>query len=313
MRGSMSEFEDPRLSTGQAAKVLGVHASTVKRWFEDGSGEDLTPGAHRRIALDRVLEEGRARGHATYLDVFGDDAALAWQAAEAVELGEFEPLGHLFYRWVKAGRADWIGRLLLHVGREHGLGPHILDGAFGGCLRMVGDAWEDGRLRVGEERAVSWQVAETLFELIREVDSLEGSPGRGVAVVGSMEGDHHFLGSLLVRALLVGRGWRVEFLGGDVPIEEFVASQKASGADLVCISFTPPLGPPDVRRCVELVAGLSDPADPFALAVGGSGARGVELPVRHHPFRGLFQADTLAGLSDWLEAQDFGGAGGNRG
>ena len=97
----------------------------------------------------------------------------------------------------------------------------------------------------------------------------------------------------------------MEFLGCDVPVEEFVATRKAVRAQLVCASFTPPLGPPDVRRCVDLIAELSDPHDPFALAVGGSGARGVELPARAHPFRGLFQADSLAGLSIWLDGQNF--------
>lgn len=301
----MSDSLQPRLSTGQAAKVLGVHASTVKRWFEEGFGDAPAPGSHRRIALDAVLAEGRARGYSTYLDVYGRDAALAWAAMESVEAGDYGPLAHLIYRWVKSGRGDWIGSLLLHCGEEGELSPEVLDGAFGGTLAMVGNAWEEGRLRVGEERAVSWQVAETLLELIRRAE--EGAApdaGKG-AVVGSMEGDHHFLGPLLVRALLTRKRWSVEFLGPDVPIEEFVASREASGAQLVCVSFTPPMGPPDVRRCVDLLAGLSDPGEPFALAVGGSGTRGVELPARAHPFRGLFQADSLVALSGWLDAQDL--------
>ena len=163
----MSDMVQPRLSTGQAAKVLGVHVSTVKRWFDEGGDEGVSPGSHRRIALDTVLAEGKARGYPTYLDAFGSDAALAWEAAESVDAGEYGPLGHLFYRWVKQGRAEWIGKFLLHCGEQHGLSAQVLDGAFGATLRMVGEAWEEGRLRVGEERAVSWQVAETLLELIR--------------------------------------------------------------------------------------------------------------------------------------------------
>ncbi|NNM33066.1 MAG: hypothetical protein HKO53_08365, partial [Gemmatimonadetes bacterium] len=53
----------------------------------------------------------------------------------------------------------------------------------------------------------------------------------------------------------------------------------------------------------DLMAGLSEAGDPFALAVGGSGSQGVELPAATRPFRDLFQADTLVGLSAWLDRQ----------
>lgn len=171
---------------------------------------------------------------------------------------------------------------------------------------MVGKAWEEGRLSVGEERAVSWEVAETLLQLIRESTPAAPEASTPVAVVGAMEGDHHFLGSLLVRALLTVKDWRVEYLGGDVPVEEFVATRNDHSAELICVSFTPPMGPPDVRRCVELISDLADPDDRFALAVGGSGSRGVELPYRQTALGSLFQADSLVALDRWLDGADLG-------
>ncbi|MDH3224980.1 MAG: hypothetical protein OEO23_14760, partial [Gemmatimonadota bacterium] len=226
----MSDFPSPRLTTGQAARLLGVHASTVKRWFDDVPEDEMTPGSHRRLALDQVISEGRLRGYGTYLDAFGPDAGLVWQASAAWDQGNYASLHRLCYQWAKAGRADKIGKVLLHVGGGGRLDAEVLDGAFGGCLHMVGEAWEEGRFSVGEERAVSWEVVETLLQLIRENPPAGPEASTPVAVVGAMEGDHHFLGSLLVRALLTVKDWRVEFLGGDVPVEEFVATRNDHSA-----------------------------------------------------------------------------------
>lgn len=306
----MSESSEPLLlSTGQAARILGVHPSTVKRWFEDPSADESTEGGHRRIPLGDVLAEGDRRGHPSYLRDFGTEAALAWQAEVSLEGGDDEPLMELFYRWLRSGQPHLIGRFLLHLGTLNGLTAQLLDGAFGGCMRMVGEAWEQGRLRVGQERAASREVGEALILLVNAGGVREHAfgPARPAAVVGCMEGDHHSLGALMVRALLTVRGWNVEYLGGDVPVEEFIATQKARNAALVCVSFTPPLGVPDVRRCVDLLAGLMDPSRPFALAVGGGGTRGASLPDGTTPFTDLFHGESLVALEEWVATLREGG------
>jgi hypothetical protein len=100
----------------------------------------------------------------------------------------------------------------------------------------------------------------------------------------------------------------VEYLGGDVPVEEFVATQKSRSATLVCVSFTPPLGVPDVRRCLDLLAGLMDPGHPFALAVGGRGSRGAAPANGATPFTDRFQGESLVDLETWVGALRDGGA-----
>ena len=304
----MSDFDQPLLSTGQAARLLGIHPSTVKRWFDEPARGEGTRGGHRRIPLELVLAEGEARGHPSLLQEFDGDSGSVWYALEALDGGDFEPLLRLFYRWLKAGRAARIGKTLRYLGSDRPLSPGVLDGAFGGCMNMVGEAWEEGRLRVGEERAASREVGEALLALIAEHGRGAPAPrGDGpIAVVGAMEGDMHSLGPLLVRALLVLRGWTVEYLSADVPIEEFVATQKTVGADLVCVSFTPPLGPPDVRRCVQVISGLMDRSGPFALAVGGAGSAGADLPDDATPFTALFQGESLVELDGWVDRLNAG-------
>jgi hypothetical protein len=85
-----------------------------------------------------------------------------------------------------------------------------------------------------------------------------------------MEGDHHDLGAQAVRVLLEREGWRVYYLGGDVPVEEFAEIQRAHGAALVCISFSPKNTLPDLQRAIRVLGEFYRPESPYALGLGGS-------------------------------------------
>ena len=193
----------------------------------------------------------RERGHLVYLHGFDLDAETVWHAVRALEAGDPGPAQRLLIDWLKAGRTRYIGRFLRHVTglgeaggpAEHGLrptDPRVLDGAFGGFMEQVGEGWARGELPIRAERAASREVSETIYALLDQATGGVRTPTRPTAVVATVEPDQHVLGSLLVRLMLVQRGWRVEHLGTGLPVAEIVATQQATGASLLCVSFTPP-------------------------------------------------------------------------
>jgi methanogenic corrinoid protein MtbC1 len=156
----------------------------------------------------------------------------------------------------------------------------------------VGEEWQSGRLGIGEEHMASQMVTEVLIRLRTGWDNLDRPPAGPqepppVAIVGTMEGDHHDLGAQAVRVLLERDGWRVYYLGADVPIEEFGEIQRAQGADLVCISFSPKNNPPDLQRAIRVLREFYRPDSPYALGLGGSlGGFSPEM-LPETPFRAL--------------------------
>lgn len=316
------------LTTGDVAKLIGIHPSTVKRWFGGGRtsgkagkrGVSATSGGHRRISLDLVLRVARERGHAVYLHGFGLDAETVWHAGRALDAGDPGPAQRLLIDWLKAGRTRFIGRFLRHVTglgkadvaarrgqREESAGhaprsvdPRILDGVFGGFMERVGDGWARGQLPIRAERAASREVSETIYALLERAGGAR-TPTRPTAVVATVEPDQHVLGSLLVRLMLVQRGWRVEHLGTGLPVAEIVATQQVAGASLVCVSFTPPRGPSDVRRFVDVAGRLADRWRPYSLALGGGGAQGVDLCGCEWPFGTPAVLDSLSAFGRWLD------------
>ena len=111
-----------------------------------------------------------------------------------------------------------------------------------------------------------------------------------------MQGDHHDLGAQAVRVLLEREGWRVYYLGADVPLEEFAGVQRAQGASLVCISLSPRSTLPDLQRAIRVLGDYYRPGYPYALGLGGS----LEAISREMVQEGPFQAQSL-----FSSAQEF--------
>lgn len=301
------------LTTGEVAEVLDVHPSTVRRWCEaDEVPLRTTSGGHRRIHLSDALELARVRGIDTYLASYSPYQAHVWQAVrESEERGDFRRIRSLALGWLVLGFPERIGRLFRALGRRSRMEyASFIDEAVRGFMSDVGEAWRDGRLRVGDEHQASRAVQEALLSLREQWlgrDGRHGATGAAgrdaVAVVGSAEGNQHALGSLSIRILLERRGWRVAYLGPDIPLEEFSDTQQARRASLMCVSVSGPGAEGMARRAFRVLGRLHDPAHPCALAIGGTGLSVDVLTGAPSPF---LATGTFAGVGDfgrWLREE----------
>ena len=292
------------LTSSKVADLLGVHSSTVKRWCEEGSlTSEKTEGGHRRIQLADALGTAKERGISTFLDIFHPWEANVYLAvSDAEERGDFLRLHNLALLWLGNGNPELMGRLLFEVGNRQSLPfPQFLDEGVRDFMALVGEEWQGGRLAVGEEHMASQVVLEVLLRFRTGWDhplapNNSAHDHLPVAVVGAMQGDHHDLGAQAVRVLLEREGWRVYYLGADVPLEEFAEVQRAQGASLVCISLSPRSTLPDLQRAIRVLGDYYRPGYPYALGLGG----GLEAITRERIQEGPFQAQAL-----FSSAQEF--------
>jgi excisionase family DNA binding protein len=307
------------LTSSETAELLRVHPSTVKRWCNDGElASEKTAGGHRRIHLQDVMAFARGREIVTILSPFQPYEPHVWSAlSEIRHEGSFRRLHALSMSWVTRGQLRRLGMLYDALARDPGVRLcRFCDEGVRDLMARVGEAWARGQLRVGEEHLVSQVMYEVLVKLRSEVrdETAPTSNGahRPVAVVGTMEGNQHHLGSMCVRILLEQRGWEVFYLGPDVPIEDFGVVQRGRSADLVCISLTPPAAAGEVARAVRVLSGLYDETQPYTLALGGSIRGEVDPAVLQGPFREVAIHDSLASLSDHLDRVARGSVGARR-
>ena len=262
------------VSTRQASELLGAHESSVKRWC---NAEDLecwlTPGGHRRIPIAALVAFAQGQGIPLSLHPFGEDAGRVWAGLDrARRENDFEALVELTYGWIEQGWSHLPARLIEYLATEGFSLDRILDGLVGMVMRRVGHGYVEGGLSIGDEHRMTQAMRDVLVSLSTAEDPATKPNGveRPVAVVGCARGEVHELGALMVRLVLEAEGWRVVYLGLNVPTEEFAAQQTRYGATLMCISMIPPMGMTDAVTMMHFLDRMYDPAQPYRLALGGS-------------------------------------------
>jgi len=118
-------------------------------------------------------------------------------------------------------------------------------------LTTVGDRYQSGELFLSH----LFLAAETMKEALEVLQPLlsegGGEGSRGKVVIGSIEGDIHDFGKVIVSSLLSAAGFTVIDLGVDVPAERFVDEAERAGADVIGISALLSTTQPSCRRVVE--------------------------------------------------------------
>jgi DNA-binding transcriptional MerR regulator len=134
-------------------------------------------------------------------------------------------------------------------------------------LRELGERWERGEVSIAQEHFASSLMRGRLLGLAR-------GWGRGAgrrALLACAPGEHHDLGLIAFGLALRERGWRIDYLGTDTPIESIAEAAAALEPALLVLSAvsTTPL---------EQVAGeIGALANGRLVAVAGAGAVGFEL------------------------------------
>lgn len=105
----------------------------------------------------------------------------------------------------------------------------------GPTMVEVGERWHDGRFRIVHEHVATGVLRGLLFSLSRVY------PSRGlggVVVVATPRGERHEIGALMAAILARMHGWRVVFLGTDLPAEETAFAARSSSAELLMLSMS---------------------------------------------------------------------------
>jgi MerR family transcriptional regulator, light-induced transcriptional regulator len=136
--------------------------------------------------------------------------------------------------------------------------------------RSVGDLWALGKIPIAAEHLASEVVLHALK------GGLRMSRGSGPLLVGAcLPGERHEWGILGTLAVIQEGGWRVHYLGADLPVEEVVrAAWKLSPRGVALSGSDPAI----VRVSLPALASLAGKLPPRTMAAIGGG--GVEPHAR---------------------------------
>ncbi len=286
--------QEPRHPIRVVSERTGLSPDVLRAWEKrygavapprrEGAGQRLYSDAdvERLRLLRRVTHAGRSIGQVAAL---GDDAlaALAREddaqraATPAAANGTEGSAAGYLERALAATRAldgatleTVLRRALVLLGADA-----FIDEVAGPFLRRVGDEWAARAVGVAHEH-LSSAVLRRVLGIVTDAGS--AAAAAHTVVVATPAGQVHELGALLAAAAAASAGWRVVYLGADLPAPEIAATAADTGAGVVALSVVLPR---DAAATAAELRALRRALPPgVELIAGGEGAR--EMPAVLH-------------------------------
>jgi MerR family transcriptional regulator, light-induced transcriptional regulator len=120
-------------------------------------------------------------------------------------------------------------------------------------LRDIGDAWYNGKIFVAVEHFASGFIRSKLMSIYQ---SLPMNHLVSYIMVGGAPGELHEIGSLMTAVLLRNAGYRVEYLGPDLPLDDLVQYIKEEKPKMVILSATIQEATEDLVAFDELISDI---------------------------------------------------------
>ena len=133
----------------------------------------------------------------------------------------------------------------------------------------VGDLWHSGEIRVANEHLASSVIRGFLYNLLESYSLSNSAP---VLVSGTPRGQEHELGALIAGVVAASSGWRVVYLGTNLPAEEISAVVSHLNARVVALSIVYPND--DLHLKHELKKFKHLIPDGVSIIVGGRASNG---------------------------------------
>lgn len=121
------------------------------------------------------------------------------------------------------------------------------------CLVEIGDAWVRGEIRITTEHFASAFLRGKLLNLLQEYPARRNAP---FVMVGGAPTEQHEIGALMVAVLLRSEGYRVEFLGPDIPLDDLVAYARSEKPALIILTATTRTAALETKRMQEKLSRL---------------------------------------------------------
>jgi DNA-binding transcriptional MerR regulator len=250
-------------TVGRAAELTGVPSTTLRKW-EQRYGvvvPQRSPGnyrlyddeAVRRLSVMRTLVDSGWSAHEAAQHVV-DGAS----AAESEIARPEPPFADARVQEVIACAVDFdVPRLewLLSDAFASGDLVETVDEWLLPSLAHLGKAWQRGEVSVAGEHFVSAAVHRRLSEAFQSFPP--EAPGGPRVVAGLPRGARHELGVLAFASVLRSRGVAVTYLGGDLPLEAWVAAVRLITPVAVVLAAPTVEDLPAVREAVEALRPLT--------------------------------------------------------
>jgi len=235
---------DPIYNIKAVVQRTGIPADTVRAW-ERRYGlphPARTPGGQRAYSerdiavigwLRQRTEEGMTISQAvSLLDALGPEQALASPGpaptGPRTHAAVVRELLAAFLRYDQPAADAIIGEAFVLFGVEEAVSRVVRP-----TLVEIGELWHRGEIAVTTEHFASQFIKRKIAGLIGMYDNAHAP---WTVIIGCAPHEQHEIGALLLCLFMMRQGWRVLYLGPDVPIGDLLQTVARVQPDMVCMS-----------------------------------------------------------------------------
>ncbi len=160
-------------------------------------------------------------------------------------------------------------------------------------LVEIGEGWHRGEVSVVQEHFATAFLRRRLTSLFDAYPQPSSGP---LAITGSAPSEWHDIGILMVSLALRRHGWRVIYLGQNVPVEHLLREVRKLKPDMLCLSAATADAVEVLADVHAQVAALPDP-HPRLVFGGGAFNSNPELAQRFQDVRVVSSARDLASIA----------------
>jgi DNA-binding transcriptional MerR regulator/methylmalonyl-CoA mutase cobalamin-binding subunit len=147
----------------------------------------------------------------------------------------------------------------------------LIDEVLEPLLREVGERWHSGQFSIAQERMVSTSVRKHIGLIVETYDR---TARRQSIVFATLPGERHELGLLMSTMICASHGFRVHYLGPDLPAAEIARYSREVRAAVVALSVVLLENLPALASQLEVIRAALGPDVP--VWIGGQGACGID-------------------------------------
>jgi excisionase family DNA binding protein len=226
------------LNSVEAARILGVNVSSIKRWTDDGKLECIqTVGGHRKFRMEHLANfVKKNKKKAAKLNVFsvenGNDLELNYHILK----GNFDHLKMFILRHAFKGNRTEIQKVLtgLYLGQYHLY--QIYDDLLTPVLHEIGMQWMENKLSIIEEHLASQIMRDAIIRLQGIIRVPAKNIGRAVCI--NLSSELHDIALKMVQNILEIRGFKTYFSGQKTPLFDIDSLFDRFKPDRLYISST---------------------------------------------------------------------------
>lgn len=230
------------LDIDQVSQLTGLPPATLRNW-EKRYGfpkPQRSQGGHRLFRVEDVEKIRQVAALSSQGVKVSEAIEKVHEGAPAVQnLQNIAPAVHTLnecldkilqalYRYDANGADEVLSKIGMRLSETD-----LLEMVYPNLLRKTGEDWESSRINIAQEHFASNYFRTHLLSYFKA--GRVGRQGPKV-LMATPPGERHEGGLLILSAYMMLLGWRVYYLGADLPMEDLHHAAETVTPDLICVS-----------------------------------------------------------------------------